>query len=150
VGGCDDAHIDRRGGGIAQRLALPRLKKSQQLGLDVERQLGDLIKKQGAASGSANASGAVAGGTGKGPLAVAKQFRLGQLLRQRGAVDGDKGGLSTAALMVQGLGQQLLAGTALAKDQYTDISSRGDLRRADYAEKLGRLAQKKCVEGVHR
>jgi len=59
----------------------------QQLGLDGEREAAELIEKQRAAMGCLEKSDASAAGIGEGPLLVAEEFRLGQVLRDCRAID---------------------------------------------------------------
>ena len=56
----------------------------------------------------------VGDGTGEGALAVAEQLALQELIRQRPAVFGDKGLECAQAALVQGAGEEFLAGAGLA------------------------------------
>ena len=51
VGRRDDAHVDLLGPHLAQRHDLALLQEPQQLGLDVHRQVADLVEEQRAAGG---------------------------------------------------------------------------------------------------
>ena len=60
VGAGDDADVDRLGPDRADRQDLALLQGAQQLGLERERDLGDLVEQQGAAVGGAEQALAVA------------------------------------------------------------------------------------------
>jgi hypothetical protein len=90
VGGADDADIDRLGRAGPHRLDAARLQETQQLDLKADVHLADFIEKQRAAIGRAHGAGVVVDGAGKGPLAVAEQFRFQQVFRDRAAIDRDE------------------------------------------------------------
>src|SRR6202008_933278 len=90
------------------------------------------------------------GGAGEGALLVAEELALEQRVGQRGAVDGDERLAPARGEVVDGLGDELLAGAALALDEH-GARDRGHLldldqhfldRRAltDYAGALLQLA----------
>ena len=64
-------------------------------------------------------------GAGEGALLVAEQLALQQRLGDGGAVDRQERLVGPAAVLVEGAGDQLLAGAALAEDQDVDVL-RGD------------------------
>src|SRR6266576_18507 len=87
VRSADDAHVDRVLGSrtdFAHGLLLDRAK---QLDLHRERQVGDFVEEQGAGVGGLEKSVAVAFGTCKSALLVAKELTLHQVLWDRAAVD---------------------------------------------------------------
>jgi hypothetical protein len=90
------------------------LQQAQHLGLQGQRHVADLVEEKGAAIDLLELADAPAVGAGKGALLVAEQLALQQLLRDGGAVEGQEGRLGTGAVLVDGAGDQLLAGAALA------------------------------------
>ena len=63
-------------------------------------------------------------GARKRTLLVTKQLAFEQPLGQRGAVEGDEGMARTAAALVDGARDQLLARPALARDQHRRVGGR--------------------------
>ena len=90
VGGGDDAHVDLDRLRLAEAVHFVRLEEAEQLGLQVEADLGDLVEEQRAAGGGADDAVERRFGAGEGPLAVAEQLALEHLARDRGAVEGDE------------------------------------------------------------
>ena len=64
----------------------PRLEHAQQLGLQIERQLADLVEEQRAARGLLEPAGAPRRRAGEGAALVPEELALGQLARERAAV----------------------------------------------------------------
>ena len=118
VGGGDDAHVDLVRLRAAQRAHLAFLQHAQQLGLQRQRHVADLVEEQGAAVGCIEQALAVAVGAGEGALAVAEQLALQQVLRQRGAVLHDERLAAAEAAVMDGAGDQFLAGAGLAGQQH--------------------------------
>jgi hypothetical protein len=88
VGRRHDPHVDRDRLARADRQDRPALEHAQELGLQLERQLGDLVEEQRAAVGELNSGpGDVLDGAGERALGVAEQLALEQVGRQRRAVD---------------------------------------------------------------
>ena len=71
-----------------QHLAL--LDDAEELGLELERQLADLVEKQGPAAGGAHQAGVGLAGAGEGAAHVAEELALDELRADRRAVDGDE------------------------------------------------------------
>ena len=64
------------------------------------------------------------GGAGEGALLVAEQLRLDQILGDRRAVDLDERALGARTPVVQGVGDELLAGAVLALDEHVGVARR--------------------------
>ena len=76
------------GPGAAEPLECALLEHPQQLGLQLERQVADLVEEQRAAVGQLEAARpSRRDGAGEGALLVAEQLALEQAGGQRGAVD---------------------------------------------------------------
>jgi hypothetical protein len=109
VGRRDDPHVDLHG---ARRCPRPRrcpLGDPQELGLQVQRQLADLVEQQRAAVGRLEAPRPVAGGAREAPLHVPEELALQQLARDRRAVDLHEGPLGPRAPQVERAREPLLA-----------------------------------------
>ncbi len=104
------------------------------------RQRRELVEEQGAAVGLLEAAGAGLGRAGEGAGLVAEQFRLDQGLGQGGAVHRHQRPVPARREMVEALGDQLLAGAALADHQHRPVERRGAARPLDRVEEGGGLA----------
>ena len=104
------------------------LEDSQQLGLERRRQLGHLVEEEGAAVSRAKEPEGVGDGAREGPPHVAEELRLHEVGGDRAAVDRHEGPLGPPGLPVDRRRHELLAGTALALDQYrrVGVRHRGD------------------------
>ena len=102
------------------------MKNPQKLHLQAERQLANLIEKQGSARGFLEQPFAVAVGVGKGPLAVSKQLRFQQTVGNGAAVDGDESVGSAGRNAVDSARDQLLTRARLSPDQHRGLEL-GDL-----------------------
>ncbi len=94
------------------------LEHAQQLGLDAGRHLGDLVEEQRSRVGELEAAWPPFDRPGKGAALVTEDFVLEQRLGNRRAVDRDERMLAAAAELVNGLGDELLAGARFAIDQH--------------------------------
>ena len=84
------------------RLERPLLEHAQQLGLQLERQLADLVEQQRAAVGHLEAPGAVRVAPVKAPFTWPKSSLSSRLCGDRRAVDGDEGRPARGARAVDG------------------------------------------------
>src|SRR5262249_57572151 len=82
------------------------------------------VQEEGAARALLELADAATLGAGEGALLVAEELALQQALRDGGAVEGQERRLGPGAVLVDGAGDQLLAGAALAGDQHGDVLSR--------------------------
>ena len=94
------------------------LQRAQELDLHLDRDLADLVEEQRAAVGELEAARLGADRAGEGALLVAEQLGLHQRLGDGGAVDLDERPVLRGELLVQRLGDQLLAGARLAGDEH--------------------------------
>src|SRR5690554_1770126 len=121
VCGGDDAHIHFDGGGAAYPVELAIGQYSQQSGLGVGGHIADFVQKQGAAVGLLKTALAGGAGAGEGAFFVAEQFRFNQVFGDGSHVQGDERVVGPRAVVVQGLGYELLTGAAFAVDQYGNV-----------------------------
>src|SRR5207245_9389745 len=123
----DEAHVDLDRPGAADPLDLALLEYPQELGLELGPQGADLVEEERAALRELELAKLALVGAGERTLLVAEQVGLDESLGDRRRVDGDEGPLAPRALMVDGPGDELLAGTALAGAQHGRRQAR-DLR----------------------
>jgi hypothetical protein len=116
---------------------LPRLEDAQELGLEVHGQVPHLVEEEGAALGKLELAPPGALRTGEGPLLVAKQLRLEQVVGDSAAVDGDERVAAPLAFAVDGLRHQLLAAAGLADDQHRETGLRHGPHLLDQLPDLG-------------
>src|SRR5207244_4294375 len=89
-----------------------------------QRHVADLVEEEGPAVALLELADAAPVGAGEGALLVAEQLALQQLIRDGRAVEGQKRRPGSGAVLVDGAGDYLLAGAALAGDQHRDSLSR--------------------------
>ncbi|MNI65794.1 hypothetical protein D3C73_1213170 [compost metagenome] len=124
VSGGNDANVNVQIAVAAQRAHLALLQYAQQLDLQRKRHIADLVEEQRAAGCRLEQPFPAADRAGKGPFGMAKQLGLQQLLRQRTAVNGDKGLFTARTGTVDSLCQHLFTGAAVAVNQYADVRLR--------------------------
>ncbi len=100
------------------------LQHAQDLGLRVLAHVADFVEEQAAAVGLLEAADALLVGAGEGALLVAEQLGLEQVLLQRGAVHLDEVAAGARRVVVDGAGDQLLAGARFAADQDRRVAAR--------------------------
>jgi hypothetical protein len=103
------AHVDRHVLVRADAANRARLEHAQQQRLERQRHLADLVEEHRAAGRALERADAVGIGAGERAAQVAKQLRLGEVVRQRAAVDDDERLVAPRAGVVDRLGDQLLA-----------------------------------------
>ncbi len=90
---------------------------AQQLHLHGQRNVRQLVEEDGAAVGQRQQPGPGLGGAGERPLDVAKQLAFHKVGVQARHVDRQERAIAVGAVAVDGAGDQLLAGAALAGDE---------------------------------
>ena len=134
VGRGDDPNVDRNRLGRADAGDLAIFDRAQQPVLGGHRQGPELVEEQGPAIGLLEPAVAGLGRAGEAARLVAEQLRLDQIFRQRRAVHHDQRPRPAGRQMVEPLGDQLLAGAALADDQHRPVERRGAARPLDRVE----------------
>jgi hypothetical protein len=117
MSGGDQPHVELQRSAAADPFQFALLQDAQQLGLKGRRDVADFVEKERAAVGHFEAALARRHGAGEGALLVPEEFRLEQVLGQRSAVEADVGSARTWRVVVDGVGDQFLAGARLAADQ---------------------------------
>ena len=118
IGRSDNAHIDGECLAAAHPFECPFAQKTKQLHLRRLVDLANLIQKQRAALGLLEPADAALVRPSERPLFMAEQFALQQRWRQRRAMHRHHRLGRARTKLMNRLGQQLLAGTALALDQH--------------------------------
>src|SRR6185436_3710055 len=93
----DDPRVDGDRAAAADPLDHPLLEEAEQLDLQGERDVADLVEKQGAAMGELDLAFGGADRAGEGALLVAEQFGLEQILGDRRAIDRDEAAAAAPA-----------------------------------------------------
>ena len=132
VGGRDEPHVDLDRLVVADARDLLLLQHAEQLDLRAHRHVADFVEEQRAAVGVLERADPIGVGVGKGPLHVAEQLALDEVLGHGGAVEGDDPLALAGAVLVNGLGDQLLAGAAFAVDQHGGVGRGDPLQPVDH------------------
>ena len=140
VCGGDDPDVGPPRAGTAHPLELAGLEHAQQLGLEVQRDVGDLIQEQRPAFGQFEAADAVALGVGEGAFDMAEELALEQPLRQAAGVHRHQGAPGAAGHGVQRLRDGALARAVLAGEQHVGVGrthSRNQIEHRAHRDGLG-------------
>ena len=153
VGGRHQAHVDLDLALPAQAHQRALLQRAQQLGLQGQRQLANLVQKDGAAVGLLKPARTGCAGAGERAFFVAEQFGFEQRIRNGRAVDLDEGPVAPPAGQVHGACEQLLARARLAQQQHGGLGLRHTLQLAQGLQQWRRAANEPVarafgVEGI--
>src|SRR5712692_11158065 len=147
VGGGEHAHVDRDRPHAAHPLHLALLEHAEQARLEIEAQGADLVEEDGTAVSQLELAELARVGAGEGAALVAEQLRFDQRVGNGRHVDGDEGLVAPRAAPMDGPGDQLLAGAALAGDEH-GCRGLGDLRdQLIDTHHLG-MATNQALEGI--
>src|SRR5688572_1876439 len=111
----------------ADRAVLALLQHTKELRLQVGRHLANLVEEQRPALGHLEEPHLVAGGARERAFAVPEQLALDELGGNGRAVDLDERPAHTVGVVVDGVGNQLFAGTVLALNQDVRVARRHTL-----------------------
>ena len=145
--GGDQPHVG------ANRLVAPNsleslvLEDPEDLGLKGKRHIADLVEKQRPAVALLELADATAVGAGEGALLMAKKLAFQQVLRDGRTVEREEGRLGPGTMLVDGAGNQFLAGPALASDQHGDILGCDAADRLVHLTHDGGAAQDVAIRG---
>ena len=101
--------------GSADTVECPILKYPQEMALHGERHVADLVKEQRASLGDLDLAGLPLGGSGERALFVSKELVLQQVLREGGAIDGNKRFRGARAPTMNGAGDHFFSCTRFAE-----------------------------------
>ena len=121
VGGRDHAHIHALGLRRSDALHFAHFQHAQHLGLQIHRDVGDLVQKQRAAIGQLKAAHAIGLGVGERALDVPEQFAFENSLGQPAGVHRHHGLGAARRNREQSLRHHFLAGAGLAGDQHVRV-----------------------------
>src|SRR5262249_5141577 len=124
--------------GPADALEHLLLEDAQQLGLQLERQVADLVEEERAAVRELETPDALGDGARERAALVPEELALQQAGGNGGAVDRDEGALAALSRVVDGPRDQLLAGSGLAQDEHRRAGRRDGLHLMEYALQRGR------------
>ena len=124
MGAGDQAHIDAHGLVAAHPFELALLEYAQQFYLETHGNFRDFIEQQRPAVGGFETAFPPLHRAGEGAFLVTKKFALQQRLRYGRAVHFHEGLLGSCAMLHDGVGDDLLAGTAFSLDQHGGVGLR--------------------------
>ena len=105
----------------AEALELLLLQHAEQLGLQLRRDVADLVEEQRPLVGQLEAADLLADGAGEGALLVAEQLALQQPGGDGRAVELDEGAVPPRAQLVQGAGDEFLARARFAPNEHGGV-----------------------------
>src|SRR3989449_2611890 len=120
----DHPHVYPNRAARPHGLELLLLENAEKLHLRLEGELADLVEEDRAAVSQLEAADAALQGAGKGTLHMPEQLTLDQARGDGAAVDLHQRAVATGAAVVDGAGDQLLAGSSLAEDEHAGIGRR--------------------------
>ncbi len=121
-------------------LELALLNHAQQLALEGWGNVADLVEQDGPAVGEREPPLAAAVGAGEGAALMTEQLAFQQRLRKRRAIHLDEGVLHAWRVIVDELGENLLAHAALATQQDRQVGGRHTARLVERGAQRGTLA----------
>ena len=140
VRGGKDPHVDLDRIVRADAGDLAVLQHPQELDLRGQRHVAHLVEEERAAVGVFELAHAVRRGVGEGPFDVAEQLALQNVLAQGGTVQGHEGLVLPRAVLVDGLGDELLAGAGLALDEQRGVGGGDAFQPLDDVAHLAAVA----------
>src|SRR5690606_30371226 len=148
AGSGDDADVDAEGAFAAEAADLAVLERGEELGLERKRQLTDLVQEERAGGGLLEEAAVRLLGARERAAGVAEEFAFEQGLGHAGAVDGDEGCAGAARAIVDGAGEEALAGAGFAGEEDGCVDRGG--AAAELAERSGGgAASQDAIGGVH-
>ena len=105
----------------AHRHEGPFLQDAQELHLHGGRHVAHLVEEEGAPVRHLEEPGLVASGAGEGAFHVPEQLALQEVVVERRGVGGDERLVLARPVVVEGAGDQFLAGAVLAGDEDRDV-----------------------------
>jgi len=118
VGGRDHPDIGRQAFFRAEGLVDALLEHAQELDLERQGQLPHFVEKKRASGRQGEPALAGGLGVGKRPLGVAEEFRFEEFARYGAAVDRHERTVLAGTQIVDGPGEEFLAGAGFAKEQH--------------------------------
>jgi CDI toxin RNase A-like protein len=137
VGGGDQAYIDTQSAIPTKALELLFLQHAKKFGLELWWEVADFVEEKSAAVGKLEPPDFLRERAGEGATFVAEQLGFQQAGGDGGTIDFDEGAVATGAEVMDGAGDQFLAGASLAGDENGGSSggSEFDLRKGAAEER---------------
>ena len=133
MGGADQPEVRLLRVDAAHSAVAPRFQQPQQFDLQLQGDIPDLVKEQGAAPGRLHQAGLAQVGAGKGPLFMTEQLALEQALGETRALHRDEHAVGPGAVLVDGAGHQFLAGAGFPEQQHRCIAGCHPLHQFEHA-----------------
>ena len=124
IGRRNDADVDVDGARAAEPFDLALLQHAEQLGLELERQLPDLVEEDRSAVGELETANLRRMRARKRAALAPEELALHQVRRQRRTVDDDERAIATRAALMNGSREQLLARAGFAGQEHGRIGRR--------------------------
>src|SRR5262249_27551465 len=127
------------------------LHHSKKFHLHVQRQIGDLIQKQGPTLGALDEALLIGHSAGETPTLVAEELALHELGGDRAAVDRYKGPAAPGTALVDHARHELLAGARFAADVHRGLTARhAPDQLAELLHHRGAAEQPRTAQGGSR
>src|SRR5579859_6654215 len=127
VGAGDEAHVDAKGLGAADRGEELIVECAEDLGLSLEAHVADFVKIERASIGTFEGAALFGRAAGLRAVAIAEELGLNVIFRDGGAVELDEDAVAAQALGVNGAGDEFLAGAGFAVDEDAAVGWRHQL-----------------------
>src|SRR6185437_5331608 len=121
IGGGDDSYVGLNALATSDSLKLLALQHSKNLGLGQRRHVSDFVEEKRSAGTLLKGADPPPVGAGEGALFVTEQFAFQEHLGDGGAIDRQKWGVGSQAMLINGAGHKLFARAGLAEDQHRDV-----------------------------
>jgi hypothetical protein len=115
------AHVHPDRSRAPQALELLLLQHAEELRLQLRGDIADLVEEERPLVGQLEAADFLRDGAGEGAFLVAEQLALDQPCGDGRAVELDEGPVAAGAQLVEGAGDELLAGAGLAADEHGGV-----------------------------
>ena len=116
------------------------MKDAKKFGLELEGKVADFVEEEGAAVGELEATNFLADGAGESAAFVAEEFGFEKTTGNGGAIDFDEGAIAARAEIVDGAGEEFLAGAGFAEEQDGGAGGGGKFDLGEGALERGTLA----------
>ncbi len=117
IGGGDNADVDFNFAVAAETIEGLAVEHTQQLDLSLRLQFADLVEEERALVGEFEEPGLGGIGAAERAFFVSEEFALDQVFGKRGAVDVNPGAAAAMGRLMNGAGDEFLAGTGFAGNQ---------------------------------
>ena len=147
IGGGDEADIDVDSFVAAEAFERFFLKHAEKFGLQAEAEVADFVEEEGAVVGGFDAALTAEESSGKGAFFVAEEFVFDEIFGEVGAGEGDERASAAQTFVMDGAGEEFLAGAGFAGDEHVDVAGSDALGEG---KKLlhGSRAAEKAVEAT--